>query len=141
MEKLDLFSQAWADAAATAIRASVSYPKAAATWEGAIVFKLQADPSLGVPEDRSAFFDLWHGECRSAQAATATDLESAAYIIAADAFTWQQVMAGKLEPIAGLLRGKLKLHKGNVATLARYVTAAKEMVVCAATVPTRFPGE
>jgi putative sterol carrier protein len=141
MEKLELFSEAWAVTAATAIRASLSYPKAAATWEGAIVLKLQADPSLGVAEDRSAFFDLWHGECRLARAATTTDLEEAAYVIAADAFTWQQVMAGKLEPIAGLLRGKLKLHKGNVAALARYVVAAKEMVACAASVPTRFPGE
>jgi putative sterol carrier protein len=141
MEKFDLFSETWAAAAAQSIRASANYSKAAATWEGAIVFKLQADPGLGVAEARSAFFDLWHGECRSARAASAADLEAAAYIIAADAFTWQQVMAGKLEPIAGLLRGKLKLNKGNVAVLARYVLAAKEMVVCASSVPTRFPGE
>jgi putative sterol carrier protein len=61
--------------------------------------------------------------------------------VSADAFTWQQVMQGKLEPIAGLLRGKLKLSKGNMAVLARYVFAAKELVLCAASVPTKFPHE
>lgn len=141
MEKLELFSAAWAEHAATVIQSSAAYKKSAATWEGAMVFTLQADSSLGVPENRNVYFDLHHGECLDARVATATDLLSAPYLISADAFTWQQVLNSKLEPIAGLLRGKLKLSKGNMAVLARYVMAAKEMVNCAARVPTRFPGE
>lgn len=141
MEKHELFSQGWAAVAGSTLAASAGYQKAAATWEGAMVFTLQPDQSLGIPEARHIFFDLWHGQCRFAKAAENAETEHAQYIISADAFTWQQVLSGKLEPIAGLLRGKLKLQKGNMAVLARYVLAAKELVICAACVPTKFPGE
>ncbi len=137
----ELFSDAWGRSAADLLKASAAYQAAAKTWEGAMVFTLQADPSLGVPEARSAYFDLWHGDCREGRAATAHDLETAQYVISADAFTWKQVMEGQLEPISGLLRGKLKLVKGNMAVLARYVLAAKELVNGAKLVPTQFPGE
>ena len=138
--KVQLYSDEWAKAAAGVIAASDSYKQAARTWEGSMIFTLQADPSLGVPENRSVFFDLWHGECRDGRSATQQDLETATYIISADAYTWQQVMEGKLEPIAGLMRGKLKLARGNMAVLARYVLAAKELVRSATQVDTEFPG-
>jgi putative sterol carrier protein len=139
--KLELFTEAWAQQAASVLQASEGYKTAAKTWEGAMVMTMQADASLGIPEARSVYFDLWHGECRAARAANAGDIASAPYVISADAFTWKQVLEGKLEPIAGLLRGKLKLVKGNMAVLARYVLAAKELVLGATQVETIFPGE
>ena len=139
--KLELFSEAWALQASEVLKASEGYKNAAKNWEGAMVMTMQADASLGIPEARSVYFDLWHGDCREARAATAADVASAPYVISADAFTWKQVLEGKLEPIAGLLRGKLKLVKGNMAVLARYVLAAKELVLGATQVPTLFPGE
>ena len=132
MEKLELFSAAWAAQAELALQNSAGYQKAAATWEGTMVF------TLSEPEPRSVFFDLWHGQCRLARVATQTDLENAQYIIAANSSTWQEVLGGKLEPIAALLRGKLKLSKGNIAVLVRHVPAAKELVLCASSVPTLF---
>lgn len=139
--KLELFSEAWALQASEVLKASEGYKNAAKNWEGAMVMTMQADASLGIPEARSVYFDLWHGDCREARAATAVDVASAPYVISADAFTWKQVLEGKLEPIAGLLRGKLKLVKGNMAVLARYVLAAKELVLGATKVETIFPGE
>lgn len=139
MDKLELFSVAWAEQAQIALNNSPAYQKAAATWEGAMIFRLLADPNQA-PADpsQSVYFDLYHGQCQAARVATATDIEAAAYIISADASTWQQVLTGKLEPIAGLLRGKLKLSKGNLAVLVRYVAAAKELVNCAASLDTNF---
>jgi putative sterol carrier protein len=139
--KLELFTEAWAQQASEVLKASEGYKNAAKTWEGAMVMTMQADASLGIPEARSVYFDLWHGECREARAANSQDIASAPYVISADAFTWKQVLEGKLEPIAGLLRGKLKLVKGNMAVLARYVLAAKELVLGATQVETIFPGE
>ncbi len=139
--KLELFTEAWAVQAGEVLKASEGYKNAAKNWEGAMVMTMQADASLGIPEARSVYLDLWHGDCREARAATAEDVASAPYVISADAFTWKQVLEGKLEPIAGLLRGKLKLAKGNMAVLARYVLAAKELVLGATQVPTIFPGE
>jgi putative sterol carrier protein len=37
------------------------------------------------------------------------------------------------------MRGKLKLAKGSLASLLPYVAAAKEMVLAAACVETRYP--
>ena len=139
--KLELFSEAWALQASEVLKASEGYKNAAKNWEGAMVMTMQADASLGIPEARSVYFDLWHGDCREARAASASDIAGAPYVISADAFTWKQVLEGKLEPIAGLLRGKLKLVKGNMAVLARYVLAAKELVLGATKVETIFPGE
>ncbi len=134
VEKLELFSAAWAAQAELALQNSLGYQKAAVTWEGTMVFTLSS-PNL---EPRSVFFDLWHGECRLAKVAEQADLENAQYIIAANSATWQEVLGGKLEPIAALLRGKLKLSKGNIAVLVRHVPAAKELVLCASSVPTLF---
>ncbi|MFS8641490.1 MAG: SCP2 sterol-binding domain-containing protein, partial [Symbiobacteriaceae bacterium] len=57
----------------------------------------------------------------------------------ADAYTWKQVVDGRLDPLAAMLRGKLKIVKGNMAVLAGYVTAAKELVNSAQQVETEFP--
>jgi putative sterol carrier protein len=138
--KIPLYSEEWAQAAAAVIASSDAYKQAARTWEGSMIFTVQADPSLGIAENRSVFFDLWHGECRGGRVASAEDIASATYIVSADAFTWRQVLEGKLEPIAGLMRGKLKLVRGNMAVLARYVQAAKELVHAATQVDTEFPG-
>jgi putative sterol carrier protein len=139
--KLPLFSDEWAHASMHVIRESHGYKNAAKTWEGSMVFTLQADPGIGVPEPRSVYFDLWHGDCRNARAASKEDVDNATYVISADAFTWKQVLEGKLEPIAALMRGKMKLARGNMAVLARYVLAAKELVACATQNETAFPGE
>ncbi len=128
MEKFELFSAAWAAQAEIALQNSQGYQKAAATWEGTMVFTL-------IETHQSVFFDLWHGQCRQARAASQTDLENAQYIISATQSAWLEVLGGKLEPIAALLRGKLKLSKGNLAVLVRHVPAAKELVLCASSIP------
>jgi len=71
--------------------------------------------------------------------ALGTDLEDVPFIIRADPQTWKRVLDRDLEPIFGLIRGKLKLAKGSLVSLLPYTTAAKEMVLSAACVETRFP--
>jgi putative sterol carrier protein len=70
-------------------------------------------------------------------AAGATD--DASYLIEADPYSWKRVLEGELDPIAGLMRGKLKLRRGSVVALARYVGAARELVRAAGRVETSFP--
>ena len=95
-------------------------------------------PELDVPE-RSVYLNLYHGDCKEARAATAADLEDVPFIIKADPHTWKRVLDRDLEPIFGLIRGKLKLAKGSLVSLLPYTTAAKEMVLSAACVDTHFP--
>ncbi len=133
------FSQAWAEEWCREINASEAYKKAAATWEWPLVLSLMADPGVGVTEDRAVWVDLYHGECRGARVAGQADLETAPYVVAGDPYTWKQVLDGRLEPLAALMQGRLKLVKGQVASLAAYAVAARELVIAARRVDTALP--
>jgi len=49
-------------------------------------------------------------------------------------------MRKELDPIKGMMQGKLKL-KGNLPVIVRFVKAAQELVNCTSDVDTRFIDE
>lgn len=134
-----VFGEEWVDAWAGEIRASDEYRKAAQRWEWPLVFVLRTDPARGIPEDRHVYVDLHKGECREARAGSVKDVARADFVLSADADTWKDVLEGKLDPISGIMRGKLKLEKGSMMTLAMHTAAAKALVGAAARVDTAFP--
>lgn len=134
----EIFTHEWAVACGEQINENEDYRHAAKKWEWPLVLTMTADAGLSVPE-RSVYLNLYHGDCKEARAATAGDLDDAPFIIKADPHTWKKVLDRDLEPIFGLIRGKLKLAKGSLVTLLPYTTAAKEMVLSAACVDTHFP--
>lgn len=132
-----IFSDSWTVAWATELVASEAYQRAASTWEGSIVLSMaQADGG-----EQAAYVDLWHGECRAARAATEDDLATADYLIRAELATWRKVMEGELDPVFGLMSGRLKLARGSLARLLPYVEASKELVAAASRVDTLLPDE
>lgn len=135
----EVFTASWAEAWAEEIRRSDKYRKAAATWEGSLVLEAKADAQIGMPEGRAVFLDLWHGRCRDSRVASAEDLASADYVLQADLATWQRVLSGQLEPVLGIMSGQVKLQRGNVAKLAPYVQASREVVAAAGRVDSHFP--
>jgi putative sterol carrier protein len=137
----ELFTLEWAEAWRDQIHANGAYQAAARSWRWPLVLVMKADPGLGLPEERSIYLDLYQGECRDARIATAEDVESTPFLLSADPRTWRQVLERRLEPIPGLMRGKLKLVKGSLASLLPYVMAAKELVESAARIETSYPGE
>ncbi len=122
------------------INGSAEYREAAASWEGAIAFVFEAEPDRGVPEDLWALLDLWHGECREARMVDPREGERAPYVIRAPYSRWKEVLAGDLDPVRGMMQGKLKL-RGDLPTIIRYVRAANELVHLTTTVPTEFLDE
>ncbi|MFL6236698.1 MAG: Fis family transcriptional regulator [Thermoanaerobaculia bacterium] len=134
----EVFTHDWAVACGEQINENEDYRQAAKNWEWPLVLTMAADPKLDVPE-RSVYLSLYHGDCKEARAATAADLDDVPFIIRADPHTWKRVLDRDLEPIFGLIRGKLKLAKGSLVSLLPYTSAAKEMVLSAACVETRFP--
>jgi putative sterol carrier protein len=135
----EIFTDKWAKAWGKKINENESYRKAAANWEGAMVLVMGSDPAFGIAADRAVIADLWHGQCRGSHAAKDEDLKQAPYVIRATPATWKEVLAGNIDPIFGLLRGKLKLSKGSVFALVPYAVAAKELVQSARNVETSFP--
>ena len=75
----------------------------------------------------------------SSKVASAEDLEETPYLIKAEPVAWKSVLAGKTDPIVGLMGGKLKLAKGSLFALLPYAKAAKELVRSAIDVETEFP--
>ena len=66
--------------------------------------------------------------------------EKARFIIRAPYSRWKEVIRKELDPVKGMMQGKLKL-KGDLPTIVRYVKAANELVNLAQTVPTEFVDE
>lgn len=133
-------SEEWVALFVDAINASAAYRDAGATWEGDIAFVFEAEPDRGVPEDVVAWLDLWHGECRAGRIVTATEADAARYVIRAAYSRWKDVLNGDLDPVKGMMQGKLKL-RGDLPTIVRYVRAANELVSITGTIPTEFPDE
>ncbi len=126
----EIFSESWAEAWAAELERSAGYRKAARAWEWPIVFVLDDDEESGAGS-RAVYLDLWRGECRVARAGSDADRSTAPYVIAAPAAVWNEILAGRLDPVMALLRRKLAVQKGKVLTLARYPGAAREMVAAA----------
>jgi len=133
-------SEGWIATFRDRINASSDYREAAATWEGDIAFVFEAEPDRGVPEDLWAVLDLWHGECRSSRMTTPEEGARSAYVIRAPYSRWKDVLRGDLDPVKGMMQGKLKVQ-GDLATIVRYVRAANELVHLTTQVPTVFLDE
>lgn len=134
-------SEEWLTDYARRIDESPRYREAAATWEGDISYVFEAEPDKGVPEEVWVWLDLWHGRCRASRyGLSEEDGQKARFIIRAPYTRWKEVINLQLDPIKGMMQGKLKL-KGDLPTIVRYVKAANELVNLAASVPTEFVDE
>jgi len=136
----ELFGDEWARSFREEIDASEGYARAAQGWEGAMVLAMVTDEAVeALAAARGVYLDLWHGVCRAARAASREDLDGASFVVTAAAAVWQEVLEGRLEPLFGVMSGKLKLARGSFPRLLPYITAAKELLAAARRVPTEFP--
>ena len=134
-------SKEWLDVYVERINQSSEYKEAAATWEGDVCYVFEPEADKGVPDEIWAWLDLWHGDCRGAKYGLAAEEgEKAKFIIRAPYSRWKEVIRKELDPVKGMMQGKLKL-KGDLPTIVRYVKAANELVNLAGSVPTEFVDE
>lgn len=140
-DEMALFpSEDWVALYVERINSSEEYREAAADWEGDVSFVFEAEPDRNVPADIWGWLDLWHGECRAGRIVTPEEGQKARFIIRAPYSRWKEVLAGELDPVKGMMQGKLKLQ-GDLPTIIRYVRAANELVHLTMTVPTEFMDE
>lgn len=135
----EIFTHPWAEAWCRAIHDSDAYRRAAAGWEGAIAVVMTPDPEMGVAAERAVFLDLAGGDCRGGRRAHEGDLEKALFVLRATPAVWKRVLGREIEPIWGLMSGKIELAQGSIAKLIPYAKAAKEMVESAAGLDATFP--
>ena len=119
-----------------ALQGSAGYQDAAKKWEGDLTFIVEPDGNLS--EARYVYLDLWHGECRDAFALSSLDEKDSEFKLNAPLSTWQEVIEGRLDPIKGITRGRLKV-KGPMLKIIKSPKAALELVKCAGGLGTVFP--
>ncbi len=136
-------SEKWLAEYVDLINGSAEYADAAATWEGDLVFVYEKEPDKNVPDDIYAWLDLWHGKCRSASILEGPDdprASGAQFTIAAPYSRWKSVVRKELDPVKGMMQGKIKV-KGDLPTIVRYVKASNVLVDLTTKLDTQFIDE
>jgi putative sterol carrier protein len=131
----------WLKAYVCQINSSKAYAECAVNWEGDVTFLFEPEPLLLVPAPIYSWLDLWHGKCRAARYDVPPDEgDLAQFVIRAPYSRWKQVIRRELDPVRGMMQGKLKV-RGDLHIIARHVKAADELVRIAGQVPTTFIDE
>ncbi len=128
---LQLFSAEWAERWCTALGQSATFRDAAAGWVGTVALVMR---ETGGEIAGAAIVDAGDGRCRSARAASADDLASAAYVFEAPAAAWNEVFSGRVQPAMALMTGRLRLARGSLASLLPHARAAAAMISAAASI-------
>ncbi|MEO8796975.1 MAG: SCP2 sterol-binding domain-containing protein [Polyangiaceae bacterium] len=135
----DFPSQDWANAYKDAINTNPAYQTAGKEWtHGAVAMVVTADEKLGIAEDTALWLDIDQGVCKSCSMMPAKDAQNAPFIIVAPYARWKEVIKKELDPIKGMMQGKLKLTKGHMPTIIRYVSSSRELVNTTSNVDTKF---
>jgi len=134
-------SEEWIREYQKAINTSEDYKKSGANWTaGPVCLTITANPSIGIEKDVGIWLGLNMGVCEEIKMVTQEESQKAPFIITGDYSRWKQVVLGELDPIQGMMQGKLKL-KGDLPTIVRFVKASQDLVECASKVDTQFIDE
>jgi putative sterol carrier protein len=135
-------SAEWCNAYKDAINASPGYKAAAKDWTyGPVAMVVTAEPAIGLPESQAMWLDMHQGECRACRLVSLEEAEKASFVLVASYGRWKEVIRKELDPTKGMMQNKLKLTKGHMPTMVKYVTSNKELVEATTRVPTRFLDE
>ncbi|MGB9600277.1 MAG: SCP2 sterol-binding domain-containing protein [Myxococcota bacterium] len=133
-------SEEWVAKYRDAINASADYKVAAKDWTyGVIALICKAKPPF-LEKDIGIWLDLEKGVCREAKIVIPEEAAKAPFCITGEYDRWKAVVKGELEPVKGMMQGKLKL-KGNLPTIVRFVKAAQELVKATNVIDTKFLDE
>jgi len=133
-------TEEWFQAYIEAINASEEYASYTPDWEGDAIILVGAEPDNGVPADVHGLLDLWHGGCRGGGVVGPERAEIAEFVLRAPYSRWKDVIKGDLEPVKGLVQGKLRV-RGDLQKILRYVKGTQELAYIAGQVDTTFPDE
>ena len=135
-------SPEWADAYKDAINTNERYKDAGKDWtHGVVAMVVKADPSIGLPEDLGLWLDVHQGACRDCRLVPAAEAETAPFVIVADYARWKQVIRREIDPIKAMMQNRLKLTKGHMPTIVKYVNSSRELVESTSKVDTKFRDE
>lgn len=133
-------SEPWAAAYKDAVNKNPNYATAGKDWtHGAVALTVKADAALGIAQDMSVVLDVHAGVCRAATYVSADEARaSAPFVVEGPYDNWKRLIVENQDPIKALMQGKLKLSKGHLPTIIRYVESSKQLLASAQMVDTHF---
>jgi putative sterol carrier protein len=133
-------SEEWAEALRGALNNSRAYREAGKPWTfGSVAMIIRADPHKGLDRDAGIVLHVDRGECHGARFVDGeSDPKDADFVIVGSYARWRSVIEGRLDPIKGMMEGKLKLARGHLPTIIRFVEPSRLVVASASRVPTQF---
>jgi putative sterol carrier protein len=133
-------SAEWTAAFKDAVNGNAAYREAGKGWtHGKVAYVVKADPKLGIAEDMAMVLDLHMGQCRGADYVTGEQAQSADFVIVAEYPRWREVLSGEVDPTKAMMQNKLKLQKGHLPTIVKFVVASKELVKSSSAIETEYP--
>jgi putative sterol carrier protein len=135
-------SAEWCAAYKDAINANANYKAAGRDWtHGPVAMVVTAEPSIGIPDDLAMWLDVHQGACNDCRLVSRQEAEKASYVMVASYARWKEVIRKLLDPTKGMMQNRIKLTKGHMPTMVKFVTASKELVESTSRVPTQFIDE
>jgi putative sterol carrier protein len=133
-------SDAWASAYQNAVNQNPQYKSAGKDWtHGKVALVVKADPSISLEQDMAVLLDVSAGTCHAATYLSGEQARgSAAFAVEGPYDNWKLLIVENQDPIKALMQGKLKLTKGHLPTLIRYVESSKQLLASAQNVATQF---
>lgn len=131
----------WTRAFMDAVNANPTYAQHGKDWtHGKVAYVIQADPRLDLPKDMAMVLDLYGGKCRGAEYVDGVEAEAKAdFVIVSDYPRWREVLSGAVDPTKAMMQNKLKLKKGHLPTIVKFVLASKALVSSATAIDTDYP--
>lgn len=84
--------------------------------------------------------DLHAGKCRAAELVDGEAAEAAAdFVICAELERWREVLSGEVGPTKAMMQNELKLEKGHLPTIVKFVLASEELALTGTNIDTDYP--
>lgn len=135
---MEVFGSEWASAWQASINADPAYRRAGRHWSGAVLLRAWTGPDRR--DVGAVLAELEGGVCLEARPAVAGDRDRARIVVGAPVSTWTRVLAGEMDPVLGLVRGRLILEKGSLAGLVAHARGARALLTTAARLDAAMPG-
>ena len=121
----------WAEEFCRKINESEEYRRSAKGWVWPILFLVEGLPKNLKEKygDRVGMYvELDNGICKGVKFVSKVDDVDAPFIISGSYENWMELIEKGLNPVNALVRRKIRLVKGNFATVLRFPKAAIELV-------------
>ena len=133
---MEVFTDPWTSRFREEINRSESFRSHGASWAAPIALEMSF---RGGVEPRRVVLVLHGGSCQSATCGHSVTDADIKLVIRTDVAGWQKILAGRMDPIWGIMSGKLKLVRGSLGNLIPFAKAAKALVDSAGRIDARFP--